>query len=312
MKHDTLSTLLFSNAGCRAQIVRLEHAWEKIVAHHDLPKPVQQLLGELVAASVLLSASLKFNGSLIIQLQGDGPVKLMVAECNNHLGIRATVKLSPKHKISDAHTFKQLVNQHNKGLCVLVLDPHNRQPGQQPYQGVVSLEGNNMAQALEAYMSHSEQLNTKIHLVSSAHTVAGLLIQQMPEHGGKTHKKNTVDPDGWNTVIALTETIQTDELLQLAPQEVAYRLYHELEPEVLAERTPKFECTCSRSKVSNMLLRLGEPEIKEALREQNHLDIHCEFCNAAYHFTEAQCLKLFEQHDLEDFDAVGKKTRTLH
>lgn len=324
MEKDTLSTLLFSEAACRAHMVRLEQTWQKITTHNkNLPSSVQQLLGQLVAASSMLAATLKFDGSLVIQLQGDGPVQLMMAECNNNLGIRATVKLSPSYQVSGHDTFKTLVNQNNKGLCIIILDPKNRQPGQQPYQGIVPLQGDSIAQALEAYMSESEQLNTKLLLFSSPQTVAGILIQQMPRTGGKKSSKK-FDPDSWNTLVALSDTTKPEEIIKLSTSEMSHRLFHQLSPELLSTRIPKFECTCSRSKVSRMLINLGEQEIFQALSEQPHLDIDCEFCNATYHFTETQCRRLFEDHDLEGYaveqmpDEASTQTskatprRTLH
>ncbi|MFP5482002.1 MAG: Hsp33 family molecular chaperone HslO, partial [Gammaproteobacteria bacterium] len=149
---DTLRTLIFDQSSCRAHLVHLSKAWQQVVNNNDYPKPVQRVLGELVAASAMLSASLKFEGSLIIQIQGDGPIRLLVAECNSRLGLRATVKLLEGTDIPEDACFKDLVNATGKGICAIILDPRNRLPGQAPYQGIVPLSGTSVADSLEAYM----------------------------------------------------------------------------------------------------------------------------------------------------------------
>lgn len=297
---DNLRTLLFDKAACRAQLVRLDKTWQIIASHNDYPTAVKLLLGELVAASTLLSASLKFEGSLVLQIQGDGPVKLLVAECNNTLGIRATVKLAEGVDIPENATFTDLVNQHGKGLCILILDPKNRLPGQQPYQGVVGLNGENVSQVLEEYMKHSEQLETRMSLWSNGESAAGLMIQEMPKIGGKINK--TELEDGWETLMALTSTATAKEMLSLNTDEMSRRLYHEMEPQILSDRQPHFQCTCSRTKVARMLVGLGQAEVTDALKEHPHISVHCDFCNAAYVFTQTQCESLFSNDD--DLDPI--------
>lgn len=292
---DNLRTLIFDKAACRAQVVQITKAWHTVASHNQCPEPVQNLLGELVAATTLLSASLKFEGSLVIQLQGDGPVKLLVAECDNTLGVRATVKLQENTQIPKNAGFKDLVNQNGKGLCVLILDAKNRVPGQQPYQGVVSLDGDSVAQALEGYMKSSEQLNTRLMLWSSQNAIAGLLIQQMPHTGGKISIE--FDPGGWDTLLALSGTAKREEMLELDTETMSRRLFLDMNPEVLSDRTPHFYCTCSRNKVSRMLINLGEQEVKDTLKEHPHISVHCDFCNTAYIFTQSQCEELFSNDD---------------
>lgn len=292
---DNLRTLLFEEAACRAQLVHLRKSWQIVSSHNQYPKAVVELLGQLVAASTLLSASLKFEGSLVLQIQGDGPIKLLVAECNNTLGIRATVKLVEEASIADEASFTDLVNRNGKGLCVLILDPKNRLPGQQPYQGVVGLDGINVAQVLEEYMRHSEQLKTRIQLWSDAESAAGIMIQEMPRIGGKTSKEHL--ENGWETLMALSGTATSDEMLRLGTEEMSKRLFSELQPQILADRQPHFQCTCSRTKVSRMLTGLGLSEITDALKEHPNISVHCDFCNAAYVFTQNQCEALFSNDD---------------
>jgi len=291
---DTLRTLIFDQSSCRAHLVHLSKAWQQVVNNNDYPRPVQKVLGELVAASTMLSASLKFEGSLIIQIQGDGPIRLLVAECNSRLGLRATVKLVEGTQIPENASFKDLVNATGKGICAIILDPRNRLPGQAPYQGIVPLAGDTVADSLEAYMHSSEQLETRLILNADANTAAGVMLQQMPQHGGVVSSKE-FDVDGWDRLKALINTVQSAEHLSTDTDELAKRLFWEEDPDGLAERQAHFECTCSRDKVGKMLLSLGQAELDDALSENPTVEIQCDFCNANYSFTRADCNALFTE-----------------
>lgn len=298
---DTLRTLIFDQSSCRAHLVHLTDAWQKVVANNQYPAPVQKVLGELVAASTMLSASLKFEGSLIIQIQGDGPIRLLVAECNSRLGLRATVKMAEDIDIADNATFKDLVNAGGKGICAIILDPRNRLPGQAPYQGIVPLEGENVADSLEGYMHSSEQLETKLILNADANTAAGVMLQQMPQHGGVVSTKE-FDVDGWDRLKALIGTVQTIEHLNTNTDEMAKRLFWEEDPDGLAERQARFECTCSREKVGRMLISLGQAELDDALSENPTVEIQCDFCNANYSYTKDECNALFSDNPDDNVD----------
>lgn len=289
---DTLRTLIFNESSCRAHLVHLTLAWQKVVNNNAYPAPVEKVLGELVAASALLSASLKFEGSLIIQIQGDGPVRLLVAECNSRLGLRATVKLAENTQIVENATFKDLVNATGKGICAIILDPQNRMPGQAPYQGIVPLAGKTVADALQAYMHHSEQLETRLVLNADSNTCAGLMLQQMPQEGG-LHSTLEFDGDGWDRLKALTSTLETKEHLTSDTDKLVKHLFWAESPNSLAERKVHFECSCSREKVGRMLVSLGQTELEDALSEKPTVEIQCNFCNANYSFTRDQCNALF-------------------
>lgn len=297
---DKLRTLLFESSACRAQLIRLNKSWQKIHAHNPYPPAVSQLLGELVAASALLSASLKFDGALVLQIHGDGPIQLLVAECNSHLGLRATVKLRSAAAIDEDMQYQDLLNRNGQGRFALILDPANRQPGQQPYQGIVSLEGASVADSLEAYMRNSEQLETRMRLFSNGEVASGLLLQQMPRDGGMAVEN--FDPDGWNRLSALTNTLHAEEALGTDLDTLSHRLFWEEKPLILAERDCEFQCTCSRKKVEKMLFSLGKTEVDEALKEQENVHVHCDFCNSSYIFTKPQCEKLFARD--EDLDPI--------
>ncbi|WP_334119518.1 Hsp33 family molecular chaperone HslO [Limnobacter sp.] len=289
---DTLRTLIFDQSSCRAHLVHLTDAWQQVLSHNTYPAPVQKVLGELVAASTMLSSSLKFEGSLIIQIQGDGPIRLLVAECNSRLGLRATVKLAENTQIAENATFKDLVNATGKGICAIILDPRNRLPGQEPYQGIVPLAGNTVADSLEAYMHSSEQLETRLILNADENAAAGVMLQQMPQHGGIVSSKE-FDADGWDRLQALVNTLQTPEHLNTDTDELAKRLFWEEDPDGLAQRQAHFECTCSRDKVERMLVSLGQAELDDALSETPTVEIQCDFCNANYSFTRDECNAMF-------------------
>jgi molecular chaperone Hsp33 len=297
-----LRTLLFTEQPVRAQLTQLTNSWRRIIENHNYPPAVQNMLGELVAASLVLSASLKFNGSLILQIKGDGPVKLVVAECNNELGIRATAMVDKSLDIPADADFKSLVNVGGKGRFVIILDPKDRLPGQQPYQGIIEITGNSIAQAIEGYMAQSEQLQTRLWLQADAQIAAGLLLQQMPSTGGMASVQ-TAQPEStriqedtqsaWERLLMLSDTLKAQELLEHTSEVIAKRLFWQEPHEILAVRHPNFHCTCSREKVARMLKSLGEAEITEAVEEQTVLSVNCDYCNSKYEFDAVDCAALF-------------------
>ena len=307
---DELQTLLFPDANARAQLVTLDQSWKRVLENHPYPAAVQQMLGELVAASVLLSASLKFEGSLVLQIQGDGPVGLVVAECHSDLGIRATVKLRESVECPENASFPELVNRNGKGLFAVILDPKDRQPGQQPYQGIVSLEGDNVSECLSKYMLQSEQLETRLWLGASQDAAAGLMLQKMPSEGGTTLSQ-VPDEQHWERLTLLADTLRAGELLSTTPSELAHRLFWQEGVKVMSVREPHFRCSCSREKVARMLKSLGRQEVESALSEMEKVTVHCDYCNAAYIFDPVDCAALFigDSDDSINGDNTGP---TLH
>jgi molecular chaperone Hsp33 len=303
---DSLKTLIFEQASARAQMVKLTDTWQTVSNNNPCPPAVQNILGQLLVASAMLSASLKFEGSLILQIQGDGPVRLIVAECNSRLGLRATVKIKDNAEISNTASFQELVNSQGKGMFVLVLDPRNRQPGQAAYQGIVPLTGDSVSDALEAYMHSSEQLETRLVLHADTQQAAGLMIQQMPSHGGNAQEHN-FDPDGWNRLQAIANTLHAQEHLETPVEELAKRLFWEEQASQLADRQPKFECSCSREKVENMLINLGPQEVNTALQENPIIEVACDFCSNTYTFNKHDCTQLFQNQT-----QGNKSDNTLH
>lgn len=287
---DRLIKLLFSAAPVRGELVHLGEAWRAMSEHHDYPPAVLRLLGEMAAAAPLLAASIKFNGALILQVHGDGPVKLMVVEVQPDLSIRATAKLREGAVVPEDAGMRALINAGGRGRCAITLDPLDRLPGQQPYQGVVPLEGETLAEALEAYMRQSEQLDTRLWLAADARNAGGLLLQRLPGEGGHA---STADPDAWQRLQMLAGTVKEPELLGLDPAAIARRLFWQEPHEVASVLEARFACTCSRERIGRMLVSLGRAEVDDIVRELGAVHVTCDFCNRTYEFDAVDTEQLF-------------------
>jgi molecular chaperone Hsp33 len=297
---DQLLKFLFRQAPVRGEIVRLQESWQQMVAHHAYPAPVMRLLGEMTAAAALLAANIKFDGALILQIQGNGPVRLLVVEVQPQMRLRATAKLRDTAVIEPQATLQQLTNPNGDARCAITLDPTGRRPGQQPYQGVVPLAGETIAQVLENYLRQSEQIESKLWLAAGENAAAGVLLQKLPQEGGAAARP---DVDAWQRVGALTATLTREELLSLAPEALAHRLYWEEQLEHFAPVEPRFECTCSRERSGRMLLALGREEVDSILAERNDVEITCDFCNARYAFDAVDVGHLFAAGATREADA---------
>ena len=301
---DTLQKFMFDNSLVRGELVELSEAWRHVLSRRSYPAPVASLLGEMMAAAALLSANLKFNGTIILQMHGDGPVKLLVVECDAALQLRATAKLGENSHIAEDARLQQLVNLHGEGRFAITLDPIDKLPGQQPYQGIVSLDGDSVATVIENYMQRSEQLDTKLWLAANDRVARGLLLQKLPEQGGtggkSTQADSTGDSDTWNRAVTLASTIGDEELLGTDIMTLLRRLYWEEQVRVFEPRHPLFRCTCTRERVGNMLKLLGQAEVDDALADLGKLEINCDFCGQDYAFDKVDCAQLFAAEILAD------------
>jgi molecular chaperone Hsp33 len=307
---DTLHKFLFdagtsNRSPVRGEIVSLAATWRQIKERHPYPEPVLRVLGELVAASTLLSANLKFNGALVMQIHGDGPVRLLVVECNADLTVRATVKLSTDAPIAEAAGFTELVNPGGQGRFAITLDPRDRSQGQKPYQGIVPLEGGSVAAALEGYMRRSEQLQTQLWLAADDEHANGLLLQKLPLEGGSSGAPFDIDAESraeevWERAVTFANTLDRAELLEVDPPTLMRRLFWE---ETLAVYDPApcaFRCSCTRERVAAMLVSLGEAEVDDMLAEMGGVHVDCEFCNKSYDFDTVDCAQLFATSTMLD------------
>lgn len=298
---DTLRRFMLSGAPVRGEVVSLDVSWREVAGRHLFPRSVRDQLGELCAAGVLLSASLKFDGSLILQIHGDGPVSLLVVECGAGGAFRATAKLREGEHCPEDADLATLVNAHGRGRFIVTLDPRTQSPNRQPYQGIVPFEGRTVAEVLERYMARSEQVPTRLWLAADDSRATGLLLQRLPEEGGHTVSPTgpawTPEPesdiDGWNRMQHLADTVTRDELLALPSDSVLRRLFWQEPLTSLDTRTPRFVCSCSRAKVASMLRMLGRVEIESIVAEQGSVGVRCEFCNTPYDFDAIEGAELF-------------------
>jgi molecular chaperone Hsp33 len=296
---DTLLRFLFHDAPVRGEVVRLQASWRQMVANHRYPAPVARLLGEMTAAAALLAANIKFDGALILQIQGNGPVRLLVVEVQPGMRLRATAKLRETAVIGEDATLQQLTNPNGEARCAITLDPTGRRPGQQPYQGVVPLAGETIAEVLENYLRQSEQTESRLWLAADESAAAGVLLQKLPQEGGVAKP----DVDAWQRAGALTATLTREELLTLEAEALAHRLYWEERLEHFPPAAPRFECNCSRERSGRMLLALGRDEAESILAERGDVEITCDFCNARYAFDAVDVGHLFASGATREADA---------
>ena len=294
---DTLQKFIFENAAVRGEFVEISDTWREVQARHNYPAAVKTVLGDMLAAAALLSANLKFNGAIIMQIHGDGPVKLMVVECDSELRLRATAKLADGAQVADDASLTSLLNANGHGRFVITLDPLDKVPGQQPYQGIVPLDGDDMATVIENYMLRSEQLDTRLWLAADDKVSRGLLLQKLPRHSGKEDQtvqaSEAEDLETWNRAVMLASTLKQEELLSTDIQTLMNRLFWEETIRVFEPSHPTFHCSCTREKVGNMLKMLGNEEVDSALADLGELAINCDFCGKHYTFDKVDCAQLF-------------------
>lgn len=309
-----LLVFICDGAPVRGEIVSISSAWQAILERRSDPPAVRRILGDFVGAATLLSASLKFEGTLIIQAQSKGPIKLLVVECKSDLSMRATVKLSvDPAEITPNATLGELLDASQTGRLVITLDPKEREPGQQPYQGIVALQEQHgasikpvasAAEAIALYMQNSEQLDTRIWLSSNETHIGGLLLQRLPNSGGHAHLDPQIAAEGWSRIQTLGETITDEELLNLSPSTILRRLFLEESTENGVRSFPprpiRFACSCSRTKVADVLRMLGEEEVQSILADQSVVETICDFCAQPYRFDAVDCQQVFKTDLLSD------------
>ena len=312
-----IQKFLFDGLPVRGVAVRLTDAWQEVVQRRaantesgPYPAPVVQLLGEMTAAAVLMQSNIKFNGALILQMQGDGPVKVTVAEVQPSLAVRATASIVGE--VTPGAGLVQLVNQHGAGKCAITLDPKDRLPGQQAYQGVVPLADEHgaplvhVADVLQHYMRQSEQLDTTLVLAANDQVAAGILIQRLPLEGEANLAGSTAAPtdeareeaaESYNRIVTLAQSLQQQELLELDIDTILHRLFWD--EKLLrfmpssSDPVPHFACTCSHERVAAMLRNLGKEEADSILAEQGRIEVGCDFCGNQEHFDAVDVGRLF-------------------
>ncbi|WP_209632110.1 Hsp33 family molecular chaperone HslO [Cronobacter sakazakii] len=270
-QHDQLHRYLFENYAVRGELVTVSETWKQILENHDYPMPVKTLLGELLVATSLLTATLKFAGDITVQLQGDGPMMLAVINGNNRQQMRGVARV--QGDVPADASLKTLVGN---GYLVITITPEEGER----YQGVVGLEGDTLAACLEDYFMRSEQLPTRLFIrtgeAQGQPAAGGMLLQVLPAQDAQT--------DDFNHLATLTETIKADELFTLPANDVLWRLYHEEEVTVYDPQAVEFKCTCSRERCADALRTLPDEEVAQILEEDGEVDMHCDYCGTHYVF----------------------------
>ncbi|MDJ0878097.1 MAG: Hsp33 family molecular chaperone HslO [Halieaceae bacterium] len=262
---------IFEEADIRGEIVHLDSAYRDILAIHAYPAGVARQLGEFLAAAVLLSTTIKFEGRLILQAQGDGELPLLMAECNNNLEVRAIARGA------ETATASEFTALFGSGHLAITIEPNEGQR----YQGIVPLDSGSLAGCIESYFENSEQLATRLWLASDGEVASGLLLQQLPE---QVTQDAVVRAGQWEHACTLAETVERAEVLELEQETLLYRLFHEDKVRLFAGELVRFACSCSWERCHNALLSIGPTELLKLLDEEPEIKMDCEFCNAQYRF----------------------------
>ncbi|MGA9851395.1 MAG: Hsp33 family molecular chaperone HslO [Gammaproteobacteria bacterium] len=275
-EHDSLRRFIFEKLPVQGRCVHLDASWRAVLERQNYPAPVRALLGEAMAATVLLSATLKYDGTITLQIQGNGAVHLLVVQCTSRFSLRG---LARWHATLPESGLRNLLGG---GRLVLTIEPTGE--GER-YQGIVPLEGETLAACLEGYFQRSEQLLTRLWLATGQGSAAGLLLQVMPQR-----ERN---PDAWQHVTVLADSLTGQELNALSPEQLLHRLYHEEDVRLFEAAPVSFRCQCSRERIEVTLRGLGAEEVRGILREQGRVHVDCEFCGRGYDFDSVDVEALF-------------------
>jgi molecular chaperone Hsp33 len=293
---DCLHRFIFEHYPIRGHLVHLDAAWQALIEHSDYPEAIRDTLGETVAAAVLLAATIKFEGILSLQLQGEGSVHLMLAQCTSGLGVRGLARFSQDEQL------RRIVDLMGPGNLTVTLENDD---GSQRYQGVVPLSENRLADSLQEYFEKSEQLPTRLWLQADAHGASGMLLQRLPDPKPGTGESAEPVEDAWRRVQLIGETLTPEELRTLTDAQILHRLFNEDDLRLFEPLPVYFRCRCSRERVTAMLQGLGEAETRGVLAERGEVEVRCDFCNRAYSFDAVDVAQMFSP-------AVAGESGSLH
>lgn len=280
-KKDQLTRFLFEGTDIRGEIITLEQSYQQILQNGDYPAPVQALLGQILAATGLLSATMKFDGIFTLQARGDGGLSLIMADCTRQHLLRGIARLLPGASPT-ATGIRELLGE---GYLAITVDPAQGER----YQGIVPLEGETLAGCLENYFSQSEQLPTRLWLYADGSRAGGLLIQALPRQLQTPEER---DRD-WHHLTLLSDTLSQDEFLGTDAETLLMRLFHQESVRLFPGTDMAFACSCSRTRTGAMLVSLGEQELRSLIEEKGSVEVQCEFCHQQYHFDSGQIDALF-------------------
>ncbi|MFW5443873.1 MAG: Hsp33 family molecular chaperone HslO [Methylococcaceae bacterium] len=285
-EQDCLRRFLFEELGVRGEWVRLQTSWQQSKQYQQLSDGVQEHLGQALATAVLLSATIKFDGTLILQAQGDGALKTLVAQCTHDRKIRG---LARSEDNVAAGTLSEMMGD---GRLVITVEPKQGEP----YQGIVPLEGKQLADVITRYFLQSEQLETRVWLFANETHAAGLFIQELPAQEGYAAD--------WERICALADTVTKQEMLMLDSDEMLFRLFNEEKVRLFEPESIEFECACSREKIETTLVSLGRNELQAILQEREVIDVDCDFCGANYRFDRVDVESLLSGQPVETLSST--------
>lgn len=299
---DSLSTFVFEETAARGALVSLDATARDILSCRAYPPALRRVLGELLAATALLASTLKFDGSLILQLAGDGPVRMLVVECESNLCLRATAQWTPDAEALPKDTdLATLAGGGTRARLVITIDPKDGGP---MYQGIVGLEAASVATLIEHYLESSEQIASRLVLAADDERVRGLLVQRLPE-------AREGDADLWDQIAVNTATTGVELLAATDATALLKARFPEHDIRLFDARRTRFACGCSEDRVANALRLIGKPEVEDILAEQGRIGVACEFCNRQYDFDAARARALFEGEAVVVTPVPGER-RTLH
>jgi molecular chaperone Hsp33 len=281
---DTLCRFLFEGLHARGELVHLDETWQQIQANQEYPPAIREVLGEALAASVLLASTIKFDGVMTLQIQGDGPMNLLVVECSSEQQVRGLAKW--KGDVA-AGSFSELAGSGRLAITI------ERGAGKERYQGIVPLSGDNLADCLDAYFAGSVQLPTRLWLTATDSRVTGMLIQRLP-----VSAKETIDEDDWHRLQLVAATVTNDEMIALAGPDLLKRLFSEDDLRLFGGKPVTFACSCTRERVAGALRLLGRTDVGSLIEERGGIEARCEFCNKQYRFDPVDAEGLFSEGPL--------------
>lgn len=282
---DSLQRFIFDKTDIRGEIVHLDDSYINAVNNSNYPQPLKELVGQMMAATALLAATVKIKGKLNVQVQGDGPVSLVLVQCSSDHQIRSTAKWEGD---LDGLSLEQMVG---KAYIAITIEPDG---DKERYQGVVQLHGEKIADAFEEYFKSSEQLATKVYLTANDETAAGLFLQKLPSSKPEHAQDSTEqDQDAWERMSQLASTITDEELSQLSVEELIHRLFNQEDIRLFDPTTIEFKCSCSREKLEAVLKSIGIEDLKKLIEEKGNVEVDCEYCKEKYIFDTIDVEYLF-------------------
>ncbi len=288
--NDLLHRFIIDKTRVRGEMVHLSATWQAVLERYEYPENVKSILGEAFAACALLSATIKYEGSLILQIRGDGPLHLLVVQATSDGTLRGLARWNNEVPAENLQTI------FGNGQMVMTIEP----PEGEPYQGIIALQGEHIKDAIENYFKQSEQLNTRLWLASNDSLCVGFLLQELPASEEEKNAQLFEEHNDWEHAEQLAATLSKEELLSLSTETILHRLFHEDDVRLFEAEPMSFRCSCSNERISQMIISLGKQEAQSIIKEQGSIQVDCEFCNAHYSFDSIDVEQLFSDSSKPD------------